>query len=102
MAALKITYSIDGETREVACADTQLVLEALRDSGLPVRKSCRNGVCGLCKCRLVQGEITYHWREPYGLWQKHIDAGYILPCIAYPVSDVRLRDIPLEPEKSRK
>ena len=77
---------VDGETN---------LLEAMRDAGLPVRKSCRNGVCGLCKCRLVAGDITYHWRKPHGLWDKHIAAGLILPCIAFAESDLVIDQIPL-------
>lgn len=72
------------------CRPTTNLLEAMRAIGLPVRKACRNGVCGLCRCRLVEGEITYHWKEPHGLWQKDIEQGYILPCIAYPLSDLAL------------
>ena len=71
------------------------LLEAMRENGLPVRKSCLNGVCGLCKCRLVEGEITYHWRKPHGLWEKHIAGGLILPCIAFARSDLVLDRITL-------
>lgn len=72
------------------CLPTVTLLEAMRAIELPVRKACRNGVCGLCRCRLAAGEITYHWKEPHGLWQKDIQQGYILPCIAYPLSDLAL------------
>ena len=71
------------------------LLEAMRENGLPVRQSCRNGVCGLCKCRLAEGEITYHWRKPHGLWEKHIAEGLILPCIAFARSDLVLDRVSL-------
>lgn len=77
------------------CAEDTTLLEALRSSGLPVRKACRNGVCGLCRCRVVSGEITYHWKVPHGLWQKDIDQGFILPCIAHAITDLVLDQIPL-------
>lgn len=83
-----------GEVSSFVDEETNL-LEAMRQSGLSVRKSCRNGVCGLCKCRLVAGEITYHWRKPHGLWEKHIAAGLILPCIAFAQSNLRIDQIPL-------
>lgn len=92
---------------ELRCDETEILtqsseevdlLEAMRKAGLSVRKSCRNGVCGLCKCRLVQGEITYHWRKPHGLWEKHIAAGLILPCIAFATSDLVVDQIPLVAE----
>ena len=80
----------------VLCDPETRLLEALTNSGLAIRKPCRNGVCGLCRCRLVHGDITYQWRVPHGLWQKDIAVGYILPCIAYPLGDLILEDIPLE------
>lgn len=71
------------------------LLDAMGQAGLSVRRSCRNGVCGLCKCRLTAGEITYHWREPHGLWEKHRAEGMILPCIAFARSDLVIDRIPL-------
>ena len=88
--ALEITASVDEDTD---------LLEAMREAGLSVRKSCRNGVCGLCKCRLVSGDITYLWRKPHGLWEKHIAAGLILPCIAFARSNLALDQIPLVEDK---
>ena len=85
-----------GAELATSASEDKFLLEAMRDAGLPVRKSCRNGVCGLCKCRLVAGEITYLWRQPHGLWEKHIAEGLILPCIAYARSDLVLDRIPLE------
>lgn len=71
----------------------QTLLAAMHDQQLPVRKACRNGGCGVCRCRLTRGDITYHQREPFALWQADIDAGVILPCIAYAVSDVVLSEL---------
>ncbi len=82
---------LDGADRlSLPCATTSTLLEAMGQAGLPVRQACRNGVCGLCRCRLREGEITYHWKRPHGLWQKDQEAGLILPCIAYPVTDLVL------------
>jgi len=85
----------DGDTH-ITCAAESRVLDALNQSGLAVRKPCRNGVCGLCRCRLVEGDITYQWRVAHGLWQEDVTAGYILPCIAYPLGDLTLEDIALD------
>lgn len=90
-----LTLITDDGPQAATCAPTTTLLDAMRNAGLPVRKACRNGVCGLCRCRLVSGEITYHWKEPHGLWQKDIEQGYILPCIAYPLEDLVVDEIPL-------
>jgi len=87
---------VDANTSQHShCTVSTTLLEAMRASGLAVRKACRNGVCGLCRCRVVKGEITYHWKVPHGLWQKDIEQNFILPCIAYPVSDLVLDQLPL-------
>ena len=86
---------MDGSASDIPADENTDLLETMRRAGLPVRQSCRNGVCGLCKCRLVAGEITYHWRQPHGLWEKHKAEGMILPCIAFARSDLELDRIPL-------
>lgn len=68
----------------------------------PLRRACRNGACGVCRCRLISGEIDYGSRFPYGLWQHEIDDGYILPCIAKPISDVRLGELNYDIIKGKK
>ena len=77
------------------CPDGVPILSVGREAGFGFPHACRNGVCGLCKCRLLAGEITYHWKQPYGLWEKHIAEGLILPCIAFATSDLTLDRIPL-------
>lgn len=64
----------------------QPLLTALQQLGLPVRQACRNGVCGICQCPLLSGQIDYRQIQPRGLNQQELAAGRILPCIAYPVS----------------
>ena len=49
--------------------------------------SCRNGTCRTCMCRLVSGEVTYQIEWP-GLSPDEKRDGYVLPCAAYPASDV--------------
>ena len=72
------------------------LLSSMRESGWPMRRACRNGSCGICQCKLSGGEVTYGSRKPHGLWQKDIDLGLILPCIAFPLSDTLLTEVSLE------
>ncbi len=72
------------------------LLQALHDAQLPVRKACRNGGCGVCRCRLVAGEISYGQRQPFALWDKDKAEGFILPCIATPLSDLKIDLLTLE------
>jgi ferredoxin len=51
--------------------------------------SCRNGTCRTCIGQLVAGEVRYEIEWP-GLSAEEKAAGCVLPCVAYPVSDVVL------------
>ena len=55
--------------------------------GLKLDSSCRNGTCRTCICKLTSGKVTYRIEWP-GLSPDEKREGYILPCVAYPLSDV--------------
>lgn len=67
-------------------ADAPL-LTAARTAGVTLPSSCRNGTCRACLCRLLSGHVTYRIEWP-GLSAEEKREGMILPCVAYPVSDV--------------
>ena len=61
--------------------------EAAGLEGLRMDSSCRNGTCRTCMCQLVSGEVMYRIEWP-GLSREEKQDGCILPCVAYPLSDV--------------
>lgn len=63
--------------------------ERAKVQGLNMISSCRNGTCRTCLCQLVQGQVTYRIDWP-GLSLDEKRDGFILPCVAYPMSDVVL------------
>lgn len=69
-----------------APADLSL-LQAAERAGLPVVSSCRNGTCRACISQMTSGHVVYRIKWP-GLSQEEKQTGCILPCVAYPVSDV--------------
>ena len=58
-----------------------------RAAGVELTTSCRNGSCRACLCRLVSGEVAYRIEWP-GLSAEEKRDGWILPCVAHPLSDV--------------
>ena len=56
-------------------------------SGVQLASSCRNGTCRTCICQLRRGQIAYRIEWP-GLSFDEKRDGFILPCVAYPLSDV--------------
>jgi ferredoxin len=51
--------------------------------------SCRNGTCRTCMGQLRQGAVRYAIEWP-GLSAEEKAQGYVLPCVAYPCSDLVL------------
>ena len=66
------------------------LLQAAERAGLAPLSACRNGTCRTCICRLSSGQVMYRIEWP-GLSAEEKQAGYILPCVAFPLSDVVLR-----------
>jgi ferredoxin len=63
-----------------------------RQAGVRLPSSCLNGTCRTCLCRLRGGTIRYSIEWP-GVSQDEQEEGWILPCVAQPLSDVVL-DVP--------
>lgn len=81
-------FEPDGQTLKVS-AD-QPLLQSAENAGLRPESSCRNGTCRSCICQLLSGQVSYRIAWP-GLSPDEKRDGYILPCVAYPASDVVLR-----------
>ena len=71
-----------------AGADAPLLIAA-DAAGLRWLSSCRNGSCRTCICKVLDGTIGYRIEWP-GLSREEKQEGYILPCVAYPQSDLTL------------
>ncbi len=70
-----------------AAAAHQPLLVSAQQAGIPWPASCRNGTCRTCIGRLAHGQVRYHIPWP-GLSAEEKAAGWVLPCVAHPVSDV--------------
>jgi ferredoxin len=93
------TVSIQWQQAPVgySSGDPNLTLyQNLYAEGITLRKACDNGVCGVCRCRLTSGAIDYRGRHPYGLNSGLQADGWILPCIAYPKTHLKLSDLRIE------
>jgi CDP-4-dehydro-6-deoxyglucose reductase len=64
------------------------LLEAAMRSGIPLSYGCSGGNCGLCKARLVSGEIKKTRHHDFVIPDAEKDQGYILLCSNTAVSDV--------------
>jgi ferredoxin len=65
------------------------LLEAAEMSRVQLPSSCRNGTCRTCMCRLKSGEVSYTIEWP-GLSAEEKSEGWVLPCVARPLSNIVL------------
>jgi CDP-4-dehydro-6-deoxyglucose reductase len=69
-------------------ADT--ILEAGLRGGLALNYGCSNGNCGLCKTRVVSGEVKKMKHHDYALTEAEKRLGYILSCSYTALTDAVL------------
>ncbi|HEY2819854.1 MAG TPA: MOSC and FAD-binding oxidoreductase domain-containing protein [Candidatus Acidoferrum sp.] len=80
-----VTFARSGISAHWKASEYQSILEIAEACDVPVRWSCRTGVCHNCESGLVSGEIAYG-PEP-------LDApaeGNVLICCSQPIRDVAL------------
>lgn len=65
--------------------NTTSILEAGNEAGADLPFSCKAGVCSTCRAKVVEGEVEMD--SNYALEDYEVEAGYVLSCQCYPVSD---------------
>ncbi len=86
-AAFEVTVE-PGTARFEAPASAPLLASA-EAAGVVLPSSCRNGTCRTCLCFMTRGDVHYRIEWP-GLSAEEKREGWILPCVAYPASDLAL------------
>ncbi len=66
--------------------DEPILLAAIRQGiGLPY--GCRDGACGSCKCRLLEGRVIHGAHQAKAMSPDEEQAGFLLTCCATPQTD---------------
>ena len=84
--AFKVTLLPSGHRFDNDAATT--VLEEALAAGLHIPYGCRNGACGACKSRLVEGQVDHGAAQEHALSAAERTAGMLLACCATPLSDL--------------
>ncbi len=66
------------------------LLEAAMSAGIPLNYGCSGGNCGLCKARVISGQVKKTRHHDYVLTEAEKSQGCILLCSNTAVSDVTL------------
>jgi CDP-4-dehydro-6-deoxyglucose reductase len=99
--AYQVTIQPSGHQFSVQSEETVLAAALRENVALPY--GCRNGACGACKGKVLEGELDYGAYQPNTLPQEEREQGKALFCTARPRTDLVIevkeigaaRDIPV-------
>ncbi len=84
----QITVQPSGRTFTTETDEAILPAGIRQGIGLPY--GCKDGACGSCKCRKIEGLVVHGPHQSKALSPEEEAAGYVLTCCAVPQSDVVL------------
>ncbi|MEP6877258.1 MAG: CDP-6-deoxy-delta-3,4-glucoseen reductase [Nitrosospira sp.] len=82
----QITIQPSGHVLSAQSGET--VLQAALREGFPLPYGCRNGACGTCKGKIIQGTVDFGSHNEDTLTELEKRAGMALFCCASPLSDL--------------
>jgi len=80
-----VTVVLDGLSATAPMPRDQTILDAAQVARTDLPFACKGGVCGTCRALGRDGEVDM--RRNYALEKAEVDAGFVLTCQSYPVSD---------------
>lgn len=66
----------------------EAILPAAIRQGIGLPYGCKDGACGSCKCKKLEGTVTHGPHQVKALSHEEEAAGFILTCCAVPQTDV--------------
>lgn len=88
----EVTILYEGSEYKFGVGPHQTILEAALDLDIDLPYSCQAGMCTACMGRCVSGKVKLD--EEDGLSKSELDEGYVLTCVAHPLT----RDVVIEIE----
>jgi ferredoxin len=86
------TYTVEihhqGNLHTIEVSAEQTILQAACDAGIELPSSCHAGVCTTCAAQILQGTVDQS--EGMGVSPELQKEGFVLLCVAYPRSDLKI------------
>ncbi len=87
-AAPTVTVNFARSGKVVTMQQSQTILQIAEDNNVSIPFSCRQGQCGTCKTRLLEGSVVMDSEN--GLDDDSRARGFVLTCVGHPSGNVRL------------
>jgi CDP-4-dehydro-6-deoxyglucose reductase len=85
---MTVQISIRPSDHSFGCEPDETVLQAAMRADLMIPYGCRNGACGTCKGRILEGSVDFGAHQPTTLTDDEKRRGIALFCVARPQSDL--------------
>ncbi|WP_394780323.1 2Fe-2S iron-sulfur cluster-binding protein, partial [Undibacterium sp.] len=86
---MSFTVHIAQSDISFSCAAGTTILDAAKAAGYEMPYSCRTGICGSCKGRIIEGDVQAPALME-GISKEERESGCTLFCQAKPVSDIQI------------
>ena len=81
----EVTVTLDGRSTVMSLSRDRTILDGAQRGRPDLPFACRGGVCGTCRALVAEGEADM--RRNFALDPAEVEAGYVLTCQTYPVSE---------------
>jgi ferredoxin len=83
-----VEFHHQGEIHTIEIPEDKQILRAAFAAGIDLPTSCNAGVCTTCAAKVISG--TVEQKDGMGVSNELQAQGYVLLCIAYPRSDLKI------------
>ena len=85
---MSITVTLQPSGRSFSVGRDEAILAAAIRQGIGLPYGCKDGACGSCKCKMLEGQVTHGAHQLKAMSPEEEEAGFILTCCATPHSDI--------------
>ena len=87
---MSFQVSVLPSNRSFTVTEDEPILTAGIRQGVAMPYGCKDGACGSCKCKMLEGKVIHGQHQAKALSAEEEAKGYILTCCAKPQSDIVL------------
>ena len=86
--------TMKGSNKEIIGTKDKHILDSMLAVGIDkAPKGCHGGGCGVCKIKIIKGEVTTLTQSRKFLSVEEEKDGHVLACRAFPISDLEFEFI---------